>query len=1012
MPKGSLFIVGLFAISLSLPLGLWADEDHATNDEEQKVQETIESVTDEVKDEKKKEEKTEKEKPHEAITSEKNVEDESVHNQVGDVTIYNYGINATFINSNVTVHGGEIRGEIHRGAGEKEIVDEEKPTPSPDEPGKEPREGPPPQEQPEQPSPFDKVIEDATKIEGLFTVYHKVDDKQRQVLWEINPEQLDTEFLISGALATGVGMGRAKPGTFLGNKIIEFNELHNKVHFIEKNLRFTAPEESLTEKAVKKNYSDSIMASLPIAATNPETAGLLIDVTKLLLGDTFQASNSISSSLGGGYSVDGGNSFVEQIKNFPKNLITHLVYAMRGGASGESVALPDNKSLTVEVVLDIRPLKKNPDFKPRIADQRIGYFIEAYMDFGEKDEKFKELMTRHIVKWDIRKASPELELSPPIKPIVFWIENTVPEKHRKAVRDGLLLWNEAFEEIGIKDAIVVKQQPEDADWDAADARYNTVHWNLSHNLSYGAVAQFISNPKTGEMMQGGFLIEGDQVRTLLNIRNYLEPDRVEEFKKKMQPEKHEHEDEQMVRNRCEFSEHLFDQATTGLMTIAARKGIENVSEEFAEEYTYQFLRMLAAHEFGHVLGLRHNFKGSTLHRLEDLHNKALTEEMGLTASVMDYSPINIAPEGEEQGYYFDPKIGIYDKLAIKYGYTDIKPATDTTEQEMLNEIAELQEKREYRYGTDEDLISGSWIGIDPLCNQDDLSNDPLAYSKQQAQMALDTIPKLPNLIEEGENYTPLRIGFNRFLNQYLDSSYYAIKYIGGQYVRRVKKGGEYNPSPLKPVSPAKQREALNFIVETIFADDIYDFDPEFLNKLASERWYHWNADFPGPPSEYSITNVVENYYDMIIYYLFSSSTIKRIRDGENQRPVQAVNFTVPELFETMYEGIWDNVIEAETDKIVDGYYKNEKPLINTYRRMLQRIHLKRMIEIMLEPSYGMPEDARTQAWRTLRSLKKELNEFSKYLENVDDYSRDHIEESLAKIERALEARLSVRVDFW
>ncbi|MGC9328931.1 MAG: zinc-dependent metalloprotease, partial [Candidatus Hinthialibacter sp.] len=455
-------------------------------------------------------------------------------------------------------------------------------------------------------------------------------------------------------------------------------------------------------------------------------------------------------------------------------------------------------------------------------------------------------------------------------------------------------------------------------------------------------------------------------------------------------------------------------AMIGLTVMAARAGIENVTGEELDDFISQYLFSVVCHEFGHVLGLRHNFEASTMLPVDQLHNKELTAQKSFTSSIMDYTPVNIAPEGVEQGYYYPPTIGPYDYLAIEYAYKEIKPATGETEEDLLNAIAEKAETAELTYGTDEDLYSTSpysGSGIDPLCNQFDLGREPLNYAKQQTQMVLDTIPKLPELVKDGDSYLMVRNAFSRLLNYYFESADFAIKYLGGQYVNRVKKGGENDRPPLEPVSAARQREAVNFLVETIFDDDLFEVNPEILNMLAAEKWYHWGANWPGPTSEYPLSVVVQNLYKSVLSQTYSPMVIRRILDADQQRPEGEVDFTLPELFRRIKQGVWNEVYQRKSDAV----YTNDKPFISTYQRILQREHLKMMIEIMLDPVFGMPDDARTQAWRTLADLKQQLSEIIQPIESshaIDDYSRDHLAESLEKINRALDARLSAGVDLW
>ena len=142
-----------------------------------------------------------------------------------------------------------------------------------------------------------------------------------------------------------------------------------------------------------------------------------------------------------------------------------------------------------------------------------------------------------------------------------------------------------------------------------------------------------------------------------------------------------------------------------------------------DELIGQAIKEVTMHEVGHTLGLRHNFKASTMLKNEQLHDTAITRKQGLVGSVMDYAPVNLAPKGVKQGDYFTTTIGPYDYWAIEYAY---KPLSGGTEGELaeLQKIANRGAAAGLDYATDEDLRGAA----DPLVNVWDLGNDPMKFA--------------------------------------------------------------------------------------------------------------------------------------------------------------------------------------------------------------------------------------------------------------------------------------------
>ena len=154
------------------------------------------------------------------------------------------------------------------------------------------------------------------------------------------------------------------------------------------------------------------------------------------------------------------------------------------------------------------------------------------------------------------------------------------------------------------------------------------------------------------------------------------------------------------------------------------------SAELQEKLIMQGLKDVAMHEVGHTLGLRHNFKASTLLSLEDLNNPEKTKDTGLASSVMDYAPANIVEKGIKQGDFYSTTIGPYDYWAIDYGYRAFSSSGE--EKTGLKKIASRSGEPSLAYATDEDTRG---IDPDPYTNRHDLGKDPMAFAQRQAKLS-------------------------------------------------------------------------------------------------------------------------------------------------------------------------------------------------------------------------------------------------------------------------------------
>lgn len=251
------------------------------------------------------------------------------------------------------------------------------------------------------------------------------------------------------------------------------------------------------------------------------------------------------------------------------------------------------------------------------------------------------------------------------------------------------------------------------------------------------------------------------------------------------------------------------------------------NQEQLQQYINQYLRLIIAHEVGHTLGLRHNFRGSNLLSPEEMNNPEISRTKGLTSSVMDYIPPNIAPQGTQQGDYFPSMVGSYDEWAIQYGYTQTNATTPIAERPILQEIASQSYKPELSYSPDEDMYD-----LDPTADAWDHSSNVLVYSQWQldnSRLMWESLNK--RFPMPGESYSDLSDRFGSVLSNYFQNIFYTTKYIGGQSFYRLKAGeisanklaSRPNRLPFEPVPVEQQRQALKTLQKYIFAEDALNF---------------------------------------------------------------------------------------------------------------------------------------------------------------------------------------------
>ena len=408
---------------------------------------------------------------------------------------------------------------------------------------------------------------------------------------------------------------------------------------------------------------------------------------------------------------------------------------------------------------------------------------------------------------------------------------------------------------------------------------------------------------------------------------------------------------------------------------------EPMLDGMPESFIGPLLADLVAHEVGHTLGLRHNFKASSIYTLEEINSEDVKGKKPFAGSVMDYLPINLRlEEGEVQGDYAMIQLGPYDMWAIEYGYT-----FDKNPGKILNRVSEPA----LQFATDEDTT-----GPDPLARRYDFSKDPLEYAMEQRRLVERFRKKLmTDYVKDGDSWTKAREGYELTLNLQMKNTGMMSNWIGGAFVNRDKKGDPKERLPIEVVPAETQRDALEFVLESSFRDEAYALSPELLARLTKDFMQGF-----GPDPAWPVHDRILSMQSSVLTQLMNSTTLRRVYDNEFRIPADKDAFSLPELLDSVAGEIW-----SELDGDADGDYTTRKPMISSLRRNLQREHLERLIDLTL------PGNGDSAAYKAISNLCiMELRELKDGIDGVmadslDPYTKAHLYEAGQRIEKALEA---------
>lgn len=760
---------------------------------------------------------------------------------------------------------------------------------------------------------IDDLVKKCEKIEGLFTFYR--DTTSGSLYMEVRENQLNKEYIYFSQIADGVREAYAFRGAYRGSKVFKIEKFYDKIDFVTQNNSFHFDEENPLSRSADANISKGIMATEKIEASNDTR--YLIKADNLFLKETFgqvkppkfPGQPLTAFSLG---HLDSDKTKVRAIRNYPENadFLVEYVYSNASVLNGGSNAVTDGRNVSIKVYHSLIAMPEN-DFEPRFDDPRVGYFTTQVDDMtSASPTPYRDMIDR----WHLKKKDPEADISEPVTPITWWIENTTPLEFRETIKNAVLQWNKAFEKAGFKNAMEVKVQPDDAEWDAGDIRYNVLRWTSSPQPTFGGYGPSFVNPKTGQIMGADIMLEFVFHTNRVAYSNLfdLNPTAQHDMPAWGVDDASKY---------CFYGNMMLENSLFGQAVLLA----EGANDLELEGMKKEAMMELIMHEVGHTLGLNHNMKASQLYTPAQLNDKDFIEGKALSGSVMDYLAINATKDRSQQGQYFSPTVGPYDEWAIEFGYKTVKNESE------LKDILARSTEPQLLFGNDADDMRSSDWGIDPRVMIGDLSNDQLSYSADRMELVKQMMSQIKSQYsKKGQSYQELRQAFYILNAQYAQAARVASRFIGGIYVDRSVVGQEGAKQPFTPVAYQDQKRAMQLLSKNIFSPNAFDMPSDLFSHLAMQRR---GFNFFGNTEDPKIHEIVLFTQRSALQHLLHENTLQRLSDTE----LYGNSYALAEFMTDLNQSIFDADISAS---------------VNSFRQNLQLEYTKMLIDILNKDKAG------------------------------------------------------------
>jgi len=705
---------------------------------------------------------------------------------------------------------------------------------------------------------YNDFIKGAVTKNGLFKI-HTIKDK---IYFEIPNEVLGKDLLIVNKISSvpaqinNVGINK---GINYENKLIRFykDEKNNKVWAKTFDPKISVNKKDNIALSVRDNYGESIIEGFEIKTYGKDSA-VVVQVNNVFNG-TSKSFNNLFDNIGMGGSVRTKDSYIEEVKSFPQNVV---IKSQLTTQVSEGKTTAEKADLTVGTTTNIVLLPE--PMVGRFSDDRVGYFTTPKVYFSDKQQRVdnKELITR----WRLEPKEQEVgkylsgQLVEPKKPIVYYIDPATPKQWQQAIIDGVHDWNKAFEKAGFKNVISARlPDPEDKEFDVDDVRYSVITYAASSMAN--AMGPSVVDPRTGEILESD-IIWWHNVMTLLQS---------------------------------------WMRVQTGIIDPEARGNV------FPDAKMANAIRFVSSHEVGHTFGLKHNMGSSFAYSVEDLRKPDFTEKMGGTApSIMDYARFNYVAQEGDGVKQITPKIGVYDEFAINFGYRWTGKSSPEEELSITKSWIDKHDgDPKYFYGEQQSET------IDPRSQSEDLGNNAMKAGEYGIINLKKTIP---NIIEwstkDGETYEEAKAFYNQVINQWYVYNTHTLANIGGFYLTPLVKGNKMKS--YIPVPYQTQKEALNFLKKNILTLPKWLFINPLKDVLKPTK------NTPAGAVEQSPYNIFRERQAAILYNLMHDERLLRILEAEFlQTEGNEKIMTVAELFDDLRKFIFDKSLKNKSLTIAE-----------------------------------------------------------------------------------------------